>query len=169
MIKKPFAMIYNFQKLNRYLKIGEKVVVYLLYSAYFEIDIDKPTGRGKVPFLWRVAYPCIPYFVMYSVYKQIWSFNNINHTYFWLQCFLPPSPSVTYIQRYSPLKSEVKTKLVHFHHSKLCGCTDECFVQWLERCMNMMNAANWSTVFFTSLFFLKNDCISGCRYPNEMG
>ena len=60
-------------------------------------------------------------------------------------------------------KERWKLNWYTFHHYKLCRCMDECTCPLLECCEI---AENWTTVFFTSFF---NDCISGCRYPNEMG
>ena len=73
---------------------------------------------------------------------------SLKSDHFWIKCFLPPSHWATYIQTYSPLKWEVKTKLVHFLPFRTVWMHD-----WMLSSMEYcMNTANWTTAFVTSLF-----------------
>ena len=60
-------------------------------------------------------------------------------------------------------KSEMKTKLANF--SPFQNCVDAWMNALVHCFFCCMNAANRPLCFHLSLL---NDCISGCRYPNEM-
>ena len=69
-----------------------------------------------------------------------------------------PSHLVTYIQRSLKKRGENQAGSLFTILNCVDARMDECTGPLLECCVN---AANWTSVFFTSL--------SGCRYPNEMG
>ena len=71
----------------------------------------------------------------------------------WKGFEIPPSHSETYIQRYSPLKKGGENQAGPLF--TIVNCVDAWMIALeLDHCV------------FTSLHL--NDCISGCRYPNEM-